>query len=64
MMSFGLIRDYRDLLRINAAARMKAMIPLGRIGKPDEVAQVVLLLASNASSYVSGAEIMVSGGLM
>jgi len=43
---------------------MKAMIPLGRIGKPDEVAQVVLLLASNASSYVSGAEIMVSGGLM
>ena len=43
--------------------RMKSMIPLGRIGKPDEVAQVVLFLAS-ASSYVSGAEILVSGGLL
>jgi len=44
--------------------RMKSMIPLGRIGNPDEVAQVVLFLASNASSYVSGAEILVSGGLL
>jgi len=33
---------------------VKSMIPLDRIGNPDEVAQVVLLLASNASSYVPG----------
>ena len=40
----------------------KAMIPLGRLGTPDEVAQVVLFLASNASSYLTGAEIAVTGG--
>jgi 3alpha(or 20beta)-hydroxysteroid dehydrogenase len=40
----------------------KTMIPMGRLGTPDEVAQVVLFLASNASSYLTGAEIAVTGG--
>jgi NAD(P)-dependent dehydrogenase (short-subunit alcohol dehydrogenase family) len=34
-----------------------------RMGTPDEVAQVVLFLASNLSSYVTGAEIGIDGGL-
>ncbi|RQS67035.1 SDR family NAD(P)-dependent oxidoreductase [Burkholderia sp. Bp8963] len=40
----------------------KAMIPMGRLGTPAEVGQVVLFLASSASSYMTGAEIAVAGG--
>jgi NAD(P)-dependent dehydrogenase (short-subunit alcohol dehydrogenase family) len=38
-------------------------IPLGRIGEPDEVAKVVLFLASDASSYVNCENIVVTGGM-
>ncbi len=38
-------------------------IPLGRIGEPDEVAKVVVFLASDDSSYVNGENIVVTGGM-
>ncbi|WP_417210211.1 SDR family NAD(P)-dependent oxidoreductase [Antarctobacter sp.] len=38
-----------------------AIVPLGRVGVPDDIAQVVLFLASPRASYVSGAEILVDG---
>jgi len=38
------------------------LIPLGRLGEPEEVANVVLWLASNESSYVTGVTIDVNGG--
>lgn len=38
-------------------------IPLGRIGKPKEVAELILFLASDRSSYVNGASVEITGGL-
>lgn len=37
-------------------------IPLGRPGKPEEVAEIVAFVASNKGSYLNGTEIMVDGG--
>ena len=42
----------------------EARIPLGRIGAEDEIADVVAFVASNASRYLTGQEIVVDGGLV
>jgi len=38
------------------------LIPLGRIGKPEDVAGVVLFLVSNEADYITGQTINVDGG--
>lgn len=41
---------------------LESQIPLGRKGTPEEVAQVVLFLACDESSYITGAELIIDGG--
>ena len=44
------------------AAAYIAMHPLGRVGRPEEVANVILFLASEESSFITGEEVVVDGG--
>jgi NAD(P)-dependent dehydrogenase (short-subunit alcohol dehydrogenase family) len=51
------------LIESNGLQAWQEQIPLGRLGSPEEVASVVLFLASDESSFVTGAEYAVDGGL-
>jgi len=45
-------------------AKLIARQPVGRLGRPDEVASAVLFLASDAAEFVTGAEFVIDGGLV
>ncbi|RKY62698.1 MAG: hypothetical protein DRP99_05370, partial [Candidatus Latescibacterota bacterium] len=45
-----------------AVRRSEARIPLGRLGRPEEVARAALFLVSDEASYITGAVLFVDGG--
>jgi len=47
----------------NVLADMAKKVPCGRLGNPDEVANVFAFLASDEASYINGAVISVDGGM-
>ena len=77
-MTIGLSRELAaDKIRVNAVApgiiatdihppgrleRLAPLTPIGRAGTPDEIAESVLFLLSDASSYTTGTVLRVSGG--
>lgn len=53
----GVVENGREMLRSFGEAH-----PVGRIGRPEEVAEAIAFLASPASSFITGAQLFVDGG--
>jgi len=65
----GYIRTAQLLSKENSlgpegADKAGEFIPMGRIGQPDEIADVILFLASNGARYMTGQVVVVDGGLL
>ena len=54
-----MLKDLKEEYRNQIIQR----IPLGRMGKPEEVAKAVKFLVSDAANYITGQTIVVDGGL-
>src|SRR5262249_39740226 len=55
--------DMSEAVRNKAGDLIKKMIPAKRLGKPEDIAAVVVFLVGPAASYVTGQVVIVDGGL-
>ena len=59
----GVIATARNRAQlVENAERLKTRIPVGRIGRPEDLVGAALLLCSEAGSYINGASLLVDGG--
>ena len=56
--------DMTSFLEEDAKQRIEETIPLGRIGKAEDIAKLVAFLASDEASYITGQTISIDGGLL
>lgn len=69
IMTSGVKSTAKEILKlklghIRRGVEFSSRLPMGRFGQPDEVARMVLVLASDISSYVHGALIPIDGGFL
>ena len=53
-----------EVLTDDVRDKMLAAIPMGRFGQPEDVARAILFLAGDASSYITGQVLTISGGMV
>jgi NAD(P)-dependent dehydrogenase (short-subunit alcohol dehydrogenase family) len=58
----AMLRGFMETRRLSEE-QMVSYVPIGRIGKPEDVAEAVLFLCSEKASYITGATLQVDGGM-
>jgi 3(or 17)beta-hydroxysteroid dehydrogenase len=62
-MMLALLENRSEADRLRLTDALKTQIPLGRFAQPEEIADMILYLASDESGFVTGAEFVIDGGL-
>jgi 3(or 17)beta-hydroxysteroid dehydrogenase len=62
-MMLALLENRTEADRLRLTDALKAQIPLGRFAQPEEIADMILYLASDESGFVTGAEFVIDGGM-
>jgi NAD(P)-dependent dehydrogenase (short-subunit alcohol dehydrogenase family) len=60
---FGLDRDASLQMAATLVEKGASLQPAGRTGQPEDIAEAVLYLASDAASFVTGTQVLVDGGM-
>lgn len=59
-----IVTQMTDVLSDEIKGELQKQIPLGRLGQPEDVANLVVFLASDNASYITGQTIAVDGGMV